>query len=166
MDFRKETKRNMGRDYKKIFRFFPRTFKKTCNYTLKPELREELETAVLNLRVMFASMRCLMTGSEALKRENIDGYNCSYVAISRVQAFDEILYVLMNGTGVGFSVERQYITQLPPVAEGFIHRILLSLFRIVNLGGQKAYKELLGLLWIGQIPKWDLSKVRNNQFDH
>ena len=82
---------------KRYFDFFQEHLKETCNYTLKPELREELETAVLNLRVM-PSMRCLMTAGEALKRENIAVYNCSYVAISRVQAFDEILYVLMNGT--------------------------------------------------------------------
>jgi len=65
------------------------------------------------------SMRCLMTAGEALKRENIAGYNCSYVAVDRVQAFDEILYVLMNGTGVGFSVERQHTAKLPSVAEEF-----------------------------------------------
>ena len=64
-------------------------------------------------------MRCLMTAGEALRRENIAGYNCSYVAVNRVQSFDEILYILMNGTGVGFSVERQYISELPAVAEEF-----------------------------------------------
>ena len=144
---------------KRYFDFFQEHLKETCNYTLKPELREELETAVLNLRVM-PSMRCLMTAGEALKRENIAGYNCSYVAISRVQAFDEILYVLMNGTGVGFSVERQYITQLPPVAEEFHPSDTVITVSDSKLGWAKAYKELLGLLWIGQIPKWDLSKVR------
>ena len=144
---------------KRYFDFFQEHLKDTCNYTLKPELREELETAVLNLRVM-PSMRCLMTAGEALKRENIAGYNCSYVAISRVQAFDEILYVLMNGTGVGFSVERQYITQLPPVAEEFHPSDTVITIADSKLGWAKAYKELLGLLWIGQIPKWDLSKVR------
>jgi len=144
---------------KRYFDFFQEHLKDTCDYTLKPELREELEDAVLNLRVM-PSMRCLMTAGEALKRENIAGYNCSYVAISRVQAFDEILYVLMNGTGVGFSVERQYITQLPPVAEEFHPSDTVITVSDSKLGWAKAYKELLGLLWIGQIPKWDLSKVR------
>ena len=144
---------------KRYFDFFQEHLKETCNYTLKPELREELEDAVLNLRVM-PSMRCLMTAGEALKRENIAGYNCSYVAVSRVQAFDEILYVLMNGTGVGFSVERQYITQLPPVAEEFHPCDTVITIADSKLGWARAYKELLGLLWIGQIPKWDLSKVR------
>ena len=144
---------------KRYFDFFQEHLKENCNYTLKPKLREELETAVLNLRVM-PSMRCLMTAGEALKRENIAGYNCSYIAVSRVQSFDEILYVLMNGTGVGFSVERQYITQLPIVAEEFHPSDTVITVADSKLGWAKAYKEFLGLLWIGQIPKWDLSKVR------
>ena len=144
---------------KRYFDFFQEHLKENCNYTLKPKLREELETAVLNLRVM-PSMRCLMTAGEALKRENIAGYNCSYIAVSRVQSFDEILYVLMNGTGVWFSVERQYITQLPIVAEEFHPSDTVITVADSKLGWAKAYKEFLGLLWIGQIPKWDLSKVR------
>ena len=132
---------------KRYFDFFQEHLKETCNYTLKPELREELETAVLNLRVM-PSMRCLMTAGEALKRENIAGYNCSYVAVSRVQAFDEILYVLMNGTGVGFSVERQYISQLPLVAEEFHSTDTVINVSDSKLGWAKADKELLGILWI------------------
>ena len=144
---------------KRYFDFFQEHLKENCDYTLKPKLREELETAVLNLRVM-PSMRCLMTAGEALKRENIAGYNCSYIAISRVQSFDEILYVLMNGTGVGFSVERQYITQLQIVAEEFHPSDTVITVADSKLGWAKAYKEFLGLLWIGQIPKWDLSKVR------
>ena len=144
---------------KRYFDFFQEHLKENCDYTLKPKLREELETAVLNLRVM-PSMRCLMTAGEALKRENIAGYNCSYIAVSRVQSFDEILYVLMNGTGVGFSVERQYISQLPIVAEEFHPSDTVITVADSKLGWAKAYKELLGLLWIGQIPKWDLSKIR------
>ena len=144
---------------KRYFDFFQEHLKENCDYTLKPKLREELETAVLNLRVM-PSMRCLMTAGEALKRENIAGYNCSYIAVSRVQSFDEILYVLMNGTGVGFSVERQYISQLPIVAEEFHPSDTVITVADSKLGWAKAYKEFLGLLWIGQIPKWDLSKIR------
>ena len=106
----------------RYFDFFTEHLKDMCDFDLDDNTRKELEEAVMDIRVM-PSMRCLMTAGEALKRENIAGYNCSYVAISRVQAFDEILYVLMNGTGVGFSVERQYITQLPPVAEEFLSLI-------------------------------------------
>ena len=80
--------------------------------------REELREAILNLEVM-PSMRSLMTAGEALQRDNTAGYNCSYVAVNKVRAFDEILYVLMCGTGVGFSVERQYVEKLPTIAEQF-----------------------------------------------
>jgi len=106
------------------------------------------------------SMRCLMTAGEALKRENIAGYNCSYVAVNRIQAFDEILYILMNGTGVGFSVERQFVSELPLVAEEFHETDTNIVVADSKLGWAKAYKELVGLLYIGQIPKWDVSKVR------
>ena len=101
-----------------------------------------------------------MTAGEALKRENIAGYNCSYVAVDRVQAFDEILYVLMNGTGVGFSVERQFVTKLPMVAEEFHPTNTVIQVADSKLGWAKGFKELIGLLYIGQIPRWDLSKVR------
>ena len=101
-----------------------------------------------------------MTAGEALKRENIAGYNCSYVAVDRVAAFDEILYVLMNGTGVGFSVERQFTTKLPVVAEEFYHSDTVIQVADSKLGWAKGFKELLGMLYIGQIPRWDLSKVR------
>ena len=101
-----------------------------------------------------------MTAGEALKRENIAGYNCSYVAVNRIQAFDEILYILMNGTGVGFSVERQFVSELPMVAEEFHETDTVIVVADSKLGWAKAYKELVGLLYIGQIPRWDLSKVR------
>tara|TARA_A100001035_G_C27761004_1_gene491183 strand:- start:66 stop:1748 length:1683 start_codon:yes stop_codon:yes gene_type:complete len=101
-----------------------------------------------------------MTAGEALKRENIAGYNCSYVAIDRVHAFDEILYVLMNGTGVGFSVERQYVSQLPIIADQFHMTDTTITVADSKLGWAKALKELIGMLYIGQIPRWDLSKVR------
>ena len=106
------------------------------------------------------SMRCLMTAGEALKRENIAGYNCSYVAVDRPSAFDEILYVLMNGTGVGFSVERQFVSQLPTIAEEFHPSDTVIVVADSKLGWAKALKELVGMLYIGQIPQWDMSKVR------
>ena len=105
-------------------------------------------------------MRCLMTAGEALKRENIAGYNCSYVAVDRPQAFDEILYVLMNGTGVGFSVERQFVSNLPTVADEFHPSDTTIVVQDSKMGWAKAFKELVAMLYHGQIPKWDLSKVR------
>ena len=143
----------------RYFNFFKEHLKEMCNYDLDEKTRNELEEAILDIRVM-PSMRCLMTAGPALKKENIAGYNCSYVAVDRVAAFDEILYVLMNGTGVGFSVERQFTAKLPVVAEEFYLSDTVIQVADSKLGWAKAFKELVGMLYIGQIPKWDLSKVR------
>ena len=143
----------------RYFDFFTDHVKDMTGYKIDKDLRNDLEIAVLEQRVM-PSMRCLMTAGEALKRENIAGYNCSYVAVNRIQSFDEILYILMNGTGVGFSVERQFVSELPLVAEEFHETDTVIVVADSKLGWAKAYKELVGLLYIGQIPKWDLSKVR------
>ena len=143
----------------RYFDFFTDHLKDMTGYKLDNDLRNDLEVAVLEQRVM-PSMRCLMTAGEALKRENIAGYNCSYVAVNRIQAFDEILYILMNGTGVGFSVERQFVSELPMVAEEFHETDTVIVVADSKLGWAKAYKELVGLLYIGQIPRLDLSKVR------
>ena len=143
----------------RYFDFFTEHLKDMCDYKLESDDRKELEDAVLSTRVM-PSMRCLKTAGEALKRENIAGYNCSYVAVNRIQAFDEILYILMNGTGVGFSVERQYIAELPVIAEEFYPSDTVITVADSKLGWAKAFKELVGLLYIGQIPRWDLSKIR------
>ena len=143
----------------RYFSFFKEHLKELHDYNLPDDLAEELEEAVLSLEVM-PSMRCLMSAGEALKRENIAGYNCSYVAIDRVQSFDEILYILMNGTGVGFSVERQFVSKLPEVAEDFSHTDSTILVADSKMGWAKALKELIGMLYVGQIPKWDLSKIR------
>ena len=143
----------------RYFNFFTEHMNEMHEYKLPKSLRDELEQAVLGLGVM-PSMRCLMTAGEALKRENIAGYNCSYVAVDRVQAFDEILYVLMNGTGVGFSVERQFVNELPRVSEDFHPSDTVITVADSKLGWAKGLKELVGMLYIGQIPRWDLSKVR------
>ena len=143
----------------RYFDFFTDHVNEMTGYKISKDLRKDLEIAVLEQRVM-PSMRCLMTAGEALKRENIAGYNCSYVAVNRIQAFDEILYILMNGTGVGFSVERQFVSELPLVAEEFHETDTVIVVADSKLGWAKAYKELVGLLYIGQIPKWDVSKVR------
>ena len=144
---------------KRYFDFFTEHLYETHNYKITKSLREELENAVLNLEIM-PSMRCLMTAGEALKRENIAGYNCSYIAVDRPQAFDEILYVLMNGTGVGFSGERQYVSLLPDIAEEFHDSDTTINVADSKLGWAKAFKELVGMLYVGQIPRWDMSKVR------
>ena len=143
----------------RYFNFFTDHLKELHDFKISKEVRDELEEAVLTLKVM-PSMRCLMTAGEALRRENIAGYNCSYVAVDRVHAFDEILYILMNGTGVGFSVERQFVSQLPVVADEFHESDTTITVADSKLGWAKALKELVGMLYIGQVPRWDLSKVR------
>ena len=155
----KERRETWGETVGRYFDFFKEHLDDLHGFKLTKALRDELEEAVLAQDVM-PSMRCMMTAGEALKRENIAGYNCSYIAVDRPQAFDEILYVLMNGTGVGFSVERQYISELPHIAEDFNPTDTTITVADSKLGWAKAFKELIGLLYIGQIPRWDLSKVR------
>ena len=144
---------------KRYFDFFETHLAENHNYKVSAETRSELENAVLNLEIM-PSMRCLMTSGEALRRDNTAGYNCSYVAVNRVRAFDEILYILMCGTGVGFSVERQYVEKLPTIAEHFSPSDTTIIVEDSKAGWAKAYKELISLLIGGQVPKWDVSKVR------
>jgi ribonucleoside-diphosphate reductase alpha chain len=143
----------------RYFNFFDKHLKDNQNFKLPKEIRGELRTAVLNLEVL-PSMRCLMTAGEALERDNIAGYNCSYAHVNRVRAFDEILYVLMCGTGVGFSVEREFIEKLPTIAEEFSDTDTTIIVADSKQGWAKAYRELISLLIVGQVPKWDLSKVR------
>jgi ribonucleoside-diphosphate reductase alpha chain len=143
----------------RYFKFFDEHLANNRKYNLDPALRQELKTAVLNLEIM-PSMRSLMTAGEALKRDNTAGYNCSYVAVNRVRAFDEILYILMCGTGVGFSVERQYVEKLPTIAEAFTDSDTTIVVQDSKAGWAKAFRELVSLLIGGQVPQWDLSKVR------
>lgn len=143
----------------RYFNFFDEHVKEMTGYTITAEERKQLEEAVLNLDIM-PSMRCLMTAGEALKRENVSGYNCSYVAVDSPRSFDEILYVLMNGTGVGFSVESKYVDQLPVIPDELYPTDTTILVADSKLGWAKALKELIHLLYAGQIPNWDLSKVR------
>ena len=143
----------------RYFSFFSEHLKETCSYNLSKDLKQKLQDSVLNLETM-PSMRCLMTAGDALKRENVAGYNCSFVAIDNPRAFDEILYILMNGTGVGFSVERQMINEMPRVADDFYPTETTIVVSDSKLGWAKALKELIHLLFGGQIPVWDLTRVR------
>lgn len=143
---------------KRYFDFFENKLKKDHNHDIKP-YRKELEEAVLNLEVM-PSMRCLMTAGPALEKESLSGFNCSYIAVNRMQSFDEILYILMNGVGVGFSVEQHEISNLPVVVDSFHHSDTIIHVADSKLGWAKAFRELISLLYNGQIPKWDISKVR------
>jgi len=106
------------------------------------------------------SMRALMTAGPALERCHVAGYNCSFIAIDTPRAFDEILYVLMNGTGVGFSVERQFVSKLPEVPEELYETDTTIVVADSKIGWAKALKELIAMLYTGQIARWDVSKVR------
>ena len=155
----KERRETWDETVGRYFDFFKEHLNDLHEYKLTDKLKKELEEAVLSQKIM-PSMRCLMTAGEALKRENIAGYNCSYIAVDRPQAFDEILYVLMNGTGVGLSVGRQYVNELPYVANEIFPSDTVISVADSKLGWAKAFKELVGLLYVGQIPRWDMSKVR------
>lgn len=120
---------------------------------------EELEEAILDMDIM-PSMRALMTAGEALDRDNVAGFNCSYITIDNPKAFDEMMYILMCGTGVGFSVERQYIKKLPEIAEDFHDTDTIIHVADSKIGWAKSYRELVSLLYSGQLPKWDISGVR------
>ena len=120
---------------------------------------EDVNNAIYNLDVM-PSMRCLMTAGPALERDEIAGYNCSFVAIDSPKAFDEIMYILMCGTGVGFSVERQFTNNLPSIAEEFHETDTTVRVKDSRIGWASAYRELISLLYSGRVPKWDTSGIR------
>jgi len=139
--------------------FFKEHLERTLGYKMGPTVKSEIRDSILGLEVM-PSMRCLMTAGEALKKDSVAGYNCSYLAINRVRAFDEVLYALMCGTGVGFSVERDYVKKLPTIAEEFEDSDTTIVVQDSRIGWCKAYRELVSLLITGRVPKWDMSRVR------
>ena len=118
-----------------------------------------LSDAITFLNVM-PSMRCLMTAGPALERDNVAGFNCSYLPIDHPRAFDELMYILLCGTGVGFSVERQYVGKLPEVAETFHDSDTAIVVPDSKIGWAKSFRQLMSLLYAGECPKWDTSKVR------
>lgn len=124
---------------------------------------DDVNNAIHNLDVM-PSMRCLMTAGPALERDEIAGYNCSFVAIDSPKAFDEVMYILMCGTGVGFSVERQFTNNLPNISEEFHETDTTIRVKDSRIGWASAYRELISLLFSGRVPKWDTSGVRSAGF--
>jgi len=122
------------------------------------EIAQQIEQAILGLEVM-PSMRAMMTAGPALDRDNTAGYNCSYLPVDDPKSFDEAMYILLCGTGVGFSVERQYVSKLPEVPELFDSDTVVVV-KDSKEGWAKAFRQVLALLWAGEIPKWDVSRVR------
>ena len=134
--------------------------KKNLGVEIESETWRQIEDYIIGLSVM-PSMRALMTAGTALERENVAGYNCSYIPIDNPKAFDEILYILMNGTGVGFSVERQYADKLPTIPD----REFEKTDDVVSVsdskeGWARAFKDLISYLYTCRIPKINVSKVR------
>jgi ribonucleoside-diphosphate reductase alpha chain len=123
------------------------------------KLVSDLKTQVFNRNVM-PSMRSVMTAGPALERDHVAGYNCSFVPVDNVRSFDETMYILMCGTGVGFSVEYKYVNKLPSVPDTLEKTTTVIIVDDSKQGWAKAYRELLALLWAGQIPSIDVSKVR------
>lgn len=121
--------------------------------------RHELEQAVLNLEVV-PSMRALMTAGKALERDNVAGFNCSFLAVDDPRSFDEAMYILMCGTGVGFSVEEKYVSQLPIVSDEFTESDTTIVVPDSKIGWATSFRELISMLYGGRVPKWDLSRLR------
>ncbi len=128
-------------------------------YKLPSSLRNELEEAVLGLQIM-PSMRAMMTSGDALDRDNVCGYNCSYIPVDSPRSFDECMYILMCGTGVGFSVERENVDKLPTISDNFHDSDTVIKVGDSKPGWAKAYRELVALLYAGQVPQIDVSAVR------
>jgi len=139
------------------------TVSRYCDYWKEkyPDLfpYEQIYTSIHSLSVM-PSMRALMTAGKALERDNAAGYNCAYVAVDDPRAYDESMYLLMCGCGVGFSVERQVVSKLPAVSEDFHETETVIKVRDSKIGWATALRELIAMLYSGQVPKWDLSALR------
>jgi len=129
------------------------------DYVLPEADIEDLREAILNLEIM-PSMRAMMTAGPALARDNICGYNCSYIPVDSPRAFDECMYILMCGTGVGFSVERENVDKLPIVSDNFSKSDTIINVADSKPGWARAYRELVALLYAGQIPQYNVDNVR------
>ena len=128
-------------------------------YKLNSKIKSELTNSILSLQVM-PSMRALMTAGPALDRDHTAGYNCSYIPIDHVRSFDVVMYILLCGTGVGFSVERSNIEKLPTIAEEFEESDTIIVVQDSKAGWARSFRELIAMLYSGQIPKIDVSRVR------
>jgi ribonucleoside-diphosphate reductase alpha chain len=143
----------------RYFGFMLNHLKENYNYAPDSKLVDELKSFVFQRNVM-PSMRSVMTSGAALERDNVAGYNCAFLPVDSPRSFDETMYVLMCGTGVGFSVEYKYINKLPSVPEKLEKSDTVIVVEDSKQGWAKAYRELLALLWTGHIPAIDVTKVR------
>ena len=155
----KGRRENWGETVTRYVDFMSKTLFEKHNYKIDKVDKEMMEEYITNLNVM-PSMRAMMTAGEALERDNTCGYNCSYLPVDSPRSFDEAMYILMCGTGVGFSVERENVDKLPIVSENMQKSDVVIVVDDSKAGWAKAYRELVALLYSGMIPSWDVSKVR------
>ena len=155
----KGRRENWGETVTRYVDFMSKTLLEKHNYKIDKVDKDMMEEYITNLNVM-PSMRAMMTAGEALERDNTCGYNCSYLPVDSPRSFDEAMYILMCGTGVGFSVERENVDKLPIISENMQKSDVIILVDDSKAGWAKAYRELVALLYSGMIPSWDVSKVR------
>jgi len=155
----KNRREHWGETVARYFDFMEKHLATKQNYTLTAELRKELQDAVTHLDVV-PSMRAVMTAGTALDRQNVAAFNCSYLPIDDAKAFDEAMYILLCGTGVGFSVEQQYVSKLPEVPDQLFPSQTSIMVSDSKEGWAKSLRQLIALLYSGEIPKYDVSKVR------
>ena len=154
-----QRRENWGETVDRYFDYMENHLKKKHNYTITKALKNKLTEQIMNLGVM-PSMRALMTAGPALDRCHVGGYNCSYIPVDSPRSFDECMYILMCGTGVGFSVERENVDKLPIVNEHFEDSTTIITVADSRPGWAKALRELIAMLYVGQVPTWDVSQVR------
>jgi len=154
-----QRRENWGETVDRYFQYMDNHLDKNYNYTVTKALKEKMTSQIMNLGVM-PSMRALMTAGPALDRCHVGGYNCSYIPVDSPRSFDECMYILMCGTGVGFSVERENVDKLPIVNEHFEDSTTIITVGDSRPGWAKALRELIAMLYVGQVPTWDVSQVR------
>ena len=154
-----QRRENWGETVDRYFSYMTKHLKDNHKYDLPKALKEKLSTQIMNLGVM-PSMRALMTSGPALDRCHVGGYNCSYIPVDSPRSFDECMYILMCGTGVGFSVERENVDKLPIVNEHFEDSTTIITVGDSRPGWAKSLRELIAMLYVGQVPTWDVSQVR------
>lgn len=155
----KARRENWGETVDRYLDFMQEHLLEKHEYLITEDIREELWRAILNNEV-YPSMRALMTAGEALERDNTAGFNCSYLPVDDIKSFDEAMYILMCGVGVGFSVERQYICKLPEVPDRIYPSESYIMVHDSKEGWAKALRQLIALLYSGEAAKWDVSEVR------
>jgi ribonucleoside-diphosphate reductase alpha chain len=154
-----QRRENWGETVDRYFDYMSKHLSKNHSYSISKALKEKMSSQIMSLGVM-PSMRALMTAGPALDRCHVGGYNCSYIPVDSPRSFDECMYILMCGTGVGFSVERENVDQLPIVNEHFEDSTTIITVGDSRPGWAKALRELIAMLYVGQVPTWDVSQVR------